>query len=321
MGNPQDFSFPSSDGVHTIHAMLWSADGTARAVVQLVHGISEYVGRYDAFARYLNAHGFTVVGHDHLGHGKSVASEDEYGQFPAVDGWQTVNRDVHTLRAWARERYPGLPCCLIGHSMGSFQARTYLINYPGDVDGCILSGTGQEAPALVGFGKLLSGLLCKTAGPGHVSKTITALSLGAYNKQFSPARTQSDWISRDTGTVDAYVADPLCRFVPTVGMFHAMMEGLQFISDRGNLAKMDKDTPVLLLSGDNDPVGNNGKGVEKVYGFFKDAGCRDVSMKLYAGARHEILNETNRDEVYRDMLAWMEERLGARRAEACSARI
>lgn len=309
MGKQRDFTFPSADGVHAVHAVVWPADGEARAVVQIVHGISEYVERYAPFAAYLNAHGYTVVGHDHLGHGRTAAGAGEYGRFPDKDGWRTVNRDVRALRVWAGEEWPGLPYFLLGHSMGSFQARTYLIDYPGTVDGCILSGTGQETPGLVAFGKGISGLLCRLQGPGHVSKLITALSLGAYNGQFKPNRTSADWISRDTAVVDAYVADPLCRFVPTAGMFHAMMEGLQYIGDPKNLARMDKTTPVALFSGDDDPVGGQGKGVEKVYRLFQAAGCTDVSMKLYPGARHEILNEVNRQEVYADMLAWLEARL------------
>ncbi|MEA4955639.1 MAG: alpha/beta fold hydrolase, partial [Pseudoflavonifractor sp.] len=260
MGKQQDFAFLSADGVHTVHAVLWPADGEARAVVQIVHGISEYVERYAPFAAFLNAHGYAVAGHDHLGHGRT-AEEKEYGRFPERDGWHTVNRDVRRMRELVGERHPGVPYFLLGHSMGSFQARTYLIDYPGTVDGCILSGTGQEPMALVAFGRRLSGALCRIQGPTHVSRLITALSLGAYNGRFKPNRTSADWISRDTGVVDAYVSDKMCRFVPTVGMFHAMMEGITYIGDLQNARKMDWSTPVALFSGDADPVGGEGKGV------------------------------------------------------------
>ncbi|MGE9970731.1 lysophospholipase [Candidatus Pseudoscillospira sp. SGI.172] len=306
MGKQQDFTFPSADGVHTVHAVLWPADGETGAVVQIVHGISEYAERYASFAAFLNARGYAVVGHDHLGHGRT-AGEGEYGYFPERDGWHTVNRDVRRMRELTGERYPGMPYFLLGHSMGSFQARTYLIDYPGTVDGCILSGTGQEPAVLVAFGRLLSGVLCRIQGPGHVSRLITALSLGAYNGRFKPNRTSADWISRDTEVVDAYVADKLCRFVPTVGMFHAMMEGIAYIGAPKNAAKMDRSTPVALFSGDADPVGGEGKGVQKVFQLFQAAGCEDVRCKLYPGARHEILNETNRLEVWQDMLDWLEE--------------
>ena len=221
-------------------------------------------------------------------------------------GWTYLVHDAHTLRELTGERFSGLPHFLMGHSMGSFVVRTYLIDYPGTVDGCILSGTGQEPPFLVAFGRGLSGLLLRIKGGNHVSGLVTALSLGAYNRQFRPTRTSADWISRDQAVVDAYVRDPMCRFVPTVGMFHDMMEGLQFISDPRNLRRMDPYTPVYLFSGDADPVGSRGKGVRKVAGFFRESGCRDVTVKLYPGGRHEMLNEINRDTVYQDVLDWLE---------------
>ena len=311
MGKQQDFTFPSADGRHEIHAVLWPADTEPRGVVQIVHGISEYIGRYALFAAFLNARGYAVAGHDHLGHGLTARGREEYGCFPAEEGWNTVNRDVRKLRQLMGERFPGLPYFLLGHSMGSFQARTYLIRYPGTVDGCILSGTGQEAAPLVALGKAVSGALKTLRGPDHVSALVTWLSLGAYNNRFKPTRTNADWISRDPGVVDAYVTDPLCRFVPTVGMFHAMMEGLQYIGDPRNAAKMDRNTPVALFSGADDPVGGQGTGVKKVFELFRRTGCADVTMKLYPGARHEILNEINRQEVYQDFLCWLDGHLPA----------
>ena len=307
MGNLREFTFPSSDGDHTIHGVIWPADGEAVGVVQIVHGISEYIERYADFAAFLNTHGYHVVGHDHLGHGHTARGKNEYGCFPEKDGWQTVNRDVRAVRERAGKWFPDLPYFLLGHSMGSFQARTYLINWPGTLNGCILSGTGQEKAALVASGKTISGLLCKLKGSDYVSSLVTALSLGDYNGKFKPNRTSADWISRDQAVVDRYVADPLCRFVPTVGMFYAMMEGLQFIGNPKNLKRMDQNTPVALFSGDADPVGGMGKGVERVYQLFRDAGCKQITKTLYSAARHEILNEINRRQVYADMLEWMEQ--------------
>ena len=303
----EEFSYPSSDGRHQIHALRWLPEESGpRAVVQLVHGISEHMGRYDGFAAYLADHGFAVVGHDHLGHGKTARGRREYGFLGEQNGWAYLVHDTRTLRELTGERFSGLPHFLMGHSMGSFVVRTYLIDYPGTVDGCILSGTGQEPPFLVAFGRGLSGLLLRIKGGNHVSGLVTALSLGAYNRQFRPTRTSADWISRDQAVVDAYVRDPMCRFVPTVGMFHDMMEGLQFISDPRNLRRMDPYTPVYLFSGDADPGGSRGKGVRKVAGFFRESGCRDVTVKLYPGGRHEMLNEINRDTVYQDVLDWLE---------------
>ncbi|HJC00910.1 MAG TPA: alpha/beta hydrolase [Candidatus Flavonifractor merdavium] len=306
MVTTQEFTFPSSDGVHSVSAIWWRPEGNPRGVVQLVHGISEHMGRYDPFARFLAEHGFAVVGHDHLGHGKTAKDASEYGWFGDQNGWKAVVKDVRALRQLAGEAYPGLPYFLMGHSMGSFVARGYLIFWPGTVDGAILSGTGQEPPLTVAAGRALSGLLTRISGPRAHSKLLDSLSVGAYNKQFKPNRTGADWISRDQAVVDAYCADPLCRFLPTVSMFHDMMVGLQLLAKRENLQKMDPDTPVYFFAGDKDPVGACGKGVRKVAGWFKEAGGKDVTVKLYPEGRHEMLNELNRDQVFQDVLAWLE---------------
>lgn len=309
MGKMREFMFPSSDGVHDIHAVVWPADGEEKAILQIVHGISEYIERYADFAAFLNQFGYTVIGHDHLGHGKTARGSEEYGCFPERDGWHTVNRDVRSLRVWAEKEWPDLPYFMLGHSMGSFQARTYLIDYPGTVDGAIISGTGQEGKLTVEAGRFLSRLMWKLKGPRSHSKLVNTLSVEAYNKKFKPNRTSVDWISRDTAVVDAYAADSLCQFLPTVGMSYAIAEGLRYIGDPKNLARMERKTPVAFFSGAADPVGGMGEGVKKVYTLFQKAGCTKLSLKLYPGARHEILNETNRQEVYEDMLAWLEKQV------------
>lgn len=307
MTNLREFTYPSSDGVHQVHAAEWLPEsGSPKAVLQLVHGISEYILRYAPFAEYMASHGFAVVGSDHLGHGGTASGPEEYGFLAERDGWNHLADDVRRLRELTGERYPGLPYFLLGHSMGSFVARTYLIKWPGTLTGCILSGTGQEPPALVALGKTLAGFFCRIHGPNSRSDLITNLSTGAYNKKFAPTRTGADWISRDTAVVDAYVADPLCSFVPTVGMFRDMMGGLQFIADKENLARMDKNTPIWFMSGEKDPVGGMGEGVRKVLGFFQAAGVKDVTMTLYPDGRHEMLNELNRAQVYEDARAWLE---------------
>ena len=301
-----EFTFPSKDGIHKCHASLWTPEGEPRAVVQIVHGVADYMGRYDHFARYLADHGFVVCGEDHLGHGRTV-DDGKYGYFGKKDGWTLVTADVRQLRQLMGEKYPGVPYFLMGHSMGSFLSRTYLCAYPGTVDGCILSGTGQEKAAVVAAGKAVSSVVCALRGPDAVSP----LSLGSYNKQFAPNRTTADWICRDEAVVDAYLKDPFCTFEPTAGLVRDMMGGLQYISSEKALSQMDPSTPVYLFSGDRDPVGGNGEGVKKVYGFFKDHGTADLTMKLYPGGRHEMLNEINRGEVYADVLAWLEKHLPA----------
>lgn len=295
----REFKFPSSDGAHQCHACLWLPEGEPRAVVQLVHGICEYIQRYRPFAEFLVNRGFVVTGNDHLGHGKTVNSSDEFGYFT---NWFDLVRDTHILRLAIGDCFPNLPYFLLGHSMGSFVARTYLIDYPGTLNGCILSGTGQEAAATVALGKWLTGL-----GDPHVgNKLFYDLSIGAYNDKFKPNRTSADWISRDRDAVDAYLNDPLCSFQTTAGMNHAMMCGLQYIANRSNLARMDPDTPIYFMSGDQDPVGDMGAGVRKVARMFLDTTVKDLTVRLYPGGRHEMLNEINRADVFEDVLGWIE---------------
>lgn len=286
MAQLREFTYPSSDGVHTIHAQEWVPQVPLRGVVQIVHGVAEHIGRYEGAAAFLAEHGYLVCGEDHLGHGKTAGPSEE-GFFGEKDGWSMVIRDVAALRKLQGEKYPDQPYFLLGHSMGSFLTRTYLINYPGTLTGVILSGTGQESAPLV-----------------------DKLSLGAYNRKFAPNRTGADWISRDEAQVDAYLADPYCQYQSTVSMFEAMMGGLQYIAKRENLARMDPSTPVYFFSGDQDPVGGMGKGVKKVVEMFRQAGCRDVTLRLYPGGRHEMFHELNAPEVLDDLLSWLEEHRG-----------
>ena len=230
MCETENFSFLSADGIHQIQCRLWMPACPPRGVVQLVHGVAEHMGRYEDTARFLTGHGFAVCGEDHLGHGRT-ASDGKFGYFGPKNGWSLLVRDIAQLRQRMGRRFPGIPYFILGHSMGSFLTRTYLIQYPGTVHGAILSGTGQEAPALVSMGQALSALLCRLKGPDYVSDLVYSLSLGNYNRPFRPNRTDSDWLSRDEASVDAFLADPLCGFHPTVGMFRDMLEN-QEVEDK-----------------------------------------------------------------------------------------
>ena len=308
MAQLREFTYPSSDGVHAIHAQEWVPQVPLRGVVQIVHGVAEHMGRYEGAAAFLAEHGYLVCGEDHLGHGKT-AQQGEEGFFGEKDGWSLVTRDVAALRKLQGEKYPDQPYFLLGHSMGSFLTRTYLINYPGTLTGVILSGTGQESAPLVPLGKWLAGLERRRLGHRGISPLVDKLSLGAYNRKFAPNRTGADWISRDTAVVDAYCADPYCGFVFTVAAFQDLFSGLCYIQNKRNLAKILPGLPVFLFSGSEDPVGGNGRGVQKVAHALLDAGVRNVTVKLYAGARHEVLNELNRGQVYSDVLTWIENHL------------
>ena len=240
---------------------------------------------------------------------RSFESEEDKGFFTEKDGWDHVVRDMHKLHELLTEEYPELPCFLFGHSMGSFLARTYIIRYPDELTGAIICGTGQQSPALVGAGKAMAGMICGLRGVKHKSDMLNKTAFGKYNEGFETVRTPCDWLSRDKANVDKYIADPLCGFVPTAGLFRDMMGGISFIGKPENIEKMRKDLPVFFIAGDKDPVGENGKGVQKAYDLFKGAGMKDVTLKLYPDCRHELLNELNKDEVMADILGWLNEKM------------
>ena len=307
-----EFTFPSADGRTAIHAVEWLPEGEVRAVLQISHGVAEDILRYEPFAAYLTAHGFAVVGHDHLGHGQSAAEGAPRLYFGPKGSWNWVVDDLYARRQLAGKRFPGVPYFLLGHSMGSFLARTYLIRYPGTVDGAILMGTGQMAPAVIAGGKAAAAGEALRLGAERSSPVVQKLAFDAYNKRFAPNRTGFDWLSVSTDNVDGYIADPLCGGEPTIGLFREMLEGLRFIERPENLRKMNLNTPILFISGEMDPVGDCGKGVKRAYESFRKAGVRSVSMKLYPALRHEILNEDCRETVYADLLRWLESRLPVR---------
>ena len=287
MSKITDFTFPSSSGLCQIHARQWLPDeGDYVGVVQLVHGVAEHIERYDAFARFLNSHGYIVVGNDHLGHGTSVAQEEYRGYFADQDGWTHVSNDTRTLQIMTARQFPGLPYFLFGHSMGSFLTRTYLIRFPCTVNGAVICGTGQMKPAVIRAGRAAAQVEKRRLGAKGRSKLLAQLSFGSYNNQFKPVRTAYDWLSINTENVDAYIADPLCGFDTTVGLFLDLMDGLSLIQKPENLAHMKKDMPVFFIAGGLDPVGENGEGVRRAYLSFKEAGMTDLDIRIYPGLRH-----------------------------------
>ncbi len=307
MENRKEFYFPSSDGLTPIHAVEWQVENPI-GVLQISHGVSEYALRYEPFAQYMNSKGFAVVANDHIGHGLSLADGAAPLYFGRHDGWQHVVDDVYTLRDMTGKKYPELPYFLLGHSMGSFIARTYLIRYPGTLSGAIIMGTGQQSPALILGGRAFAKIEGRRIGFDRFSPAVDQLAFGAYNKKFAPNRTPFDWLSVNEENVDAYIADPLCGDA-SVGLFFDMLGGIGFVGKQSNVNTMNVNTPILFTAGDQDPVGDMGNGVKKAYASFQKAGVRDVSLKLYPGLRHEILNESRREEVYEDLWKWIEQRM------------
>lgn len=312
MTNLSEFTFLSSDGKTQLHGMLWEPEGMAvRAVLQICHGVAEHIARYDGFARALNEQGIVVAGHDHLGHGKSLPEDGTPVYFGEGNTWNTVVDDIYVLHQRLKQRYPDVPLCIMGHSMGSFLTRTYLIRYPGTVKAAVIMGTGWQPQAAITGGLALANAIAAVSGENATSELVTELAFGSYNKLFAPNRTKVDWLSADESNVDDYIADPLCGADATVGLFLQMLRGLRFNQTPGNIDRMDKNAPILLIAGQDDPVGNMGAGVRRTHDAFKRAGVRDVTLKLYPGLRHEILNEAAmRDTVYGDIGAWMARVLG-----------
>lgn len=303
----EDFTFTSSSGNLYIHVRGCIPDGEIKASVQIAHGIAEYAARYDEFASFLAENGIAVYANDHIGHGESVSDEWPLSYFGEKDGWKFTVGDMKKLHGIVCERHSGVPHYLFGHSMGSFLARTYAIDYPDDFDGLILSGTGQQPKALVVGGKTMAKMEIKRHGSKYQSPLLNILAFGSYNKGFENTRSCFDWLSRDNDCVDKYIEDPLCGFLPSAGLFYEMMCGIDYIGRMENIKKMNKEVPVYFMSGDADPVGENGKGVKRAYKCFVLSGIKDVSIRLYKEGRHEMLNEINKQEVYADILKVIEE--------------
>ena len=305
----RDFYFPSTNGKNKILARICTPDKPPKAVVQIAHGIAEHISRYDPFMFFLAENGYVAVGNDHLGHGLSAENEDGLGIFDTQNGWTYAVDDMKALRDQVRQEFHDIPYIFFGHSMGSFLTRTYLIRYPDQYDAAILSGTGQQSPALINAGFFAANLLTLLRGPGADGKLLNDMAFGSCCKKIDNPRTPFDWLSTNEENVDRYIADPLCGFVAKCSMYRDMMGGLKFLTKQSNIDKMNKDAPIYFMSGAEDPVGDYGAGVEKAYRAFCDAGLHDVTMKLYPGGRHEMLNETNREEVMQDILAWLDQRV------------
>lgn len=289
---------------------LWEPAGAPRGLVVISHGMAEHIGRYRRLGEALSGAGFAVAGYNHLGHGDEAALK---GYFADRDGWGRAAEDIHSALAWMKARFPGVPAALLGHSMGSFLAREYALRHPDFLDALVLSGTGWQPPALCGFGLMAAEAVCTLGGARKPSKLLDKLAFSANNKAFRPARTAFDWLSRDEAEVDKYAADPLCGFVFTGGGFRDMFRGLAALTRLERLAVLPRELPVLLISGERDPVGAQGRGVRMVAGQYRKAGLSRVEVKLYAGARHELFNETIREAVYGDLAQWLASALPERK--------
>jgi alpha-beta hydrolase superfamily lysophospholipase len=287
----------------------WQPVTSERAVLLIAHGMAEHADRYAPLAQFLGVRGFHVHAIDHRGHGRSATNADDLGHFSDSDGWLKVIGDLQTAVTHVRNLHPGLPVVLLGHSMGSFISQAWAIEHGKGVDALVLSGSNHGSILLYRIAGLVARLEKFRQGARGKSALLEFLSFGAFNNAFKPARTDYDWLSRDEAQVDLYVKDPLCGFRVSNQLWIDLLGGLVEITKVKNLARIPHELPVYLLAGDQDPVGQAGKGVEKLAVKLREAGIRDVSVMLYREGRHEMFNETNRAEVFGDLAQWLKTHL------------
>lgn len=298
----------STDSKNNLNVIIWETEKEPIGVLQIVHGMAEYIDRYDNFAKYMTEQGFNVIGHDHLGHGHSVSDERDYGFFAEENGDKIIIEDIHSVTQYAREKWEELPNFILGHSMGSFCLRQYLTKYSNDVFGAIIMGTGWIPSAAALLGKTIATNTCKSKGSHTVNPLLIKLTLEPYNKPFAPARTNCDWLSRDEKQVDLYVNDKLCGFDFTAGAYKDFFTILEKIAKNRQLIGMRKSLPILITSGSVDPVGGK-KACEKLNAQYKRCGIDDVTLKLWENDRHEILNELDKSDVYDYIYTWLKSKI------------
>lgn len=306
----QTYTFEGRDG-YKVHGYAWlpKREGPWKGIVQVAHGMAEHALRYGRFAKALNAVGLGVYAHDHRGHGKTAQIPEDLGFFAEQDGWSLVVHDMYVLNQKIHSEHPDTPVFLLGHSMGSFLSQSYIAKHASTLSGVILSASVDHAGLLRSIGAIVARIEARRIGKRGASSLLNSMSFGDYNKAFKPNRTEFDWLSRDPDEVDAYVADPLCGFIVSSQLWIDLLDALGVIAQKTTRAQVPNALPILLLTGSKDPVTRNGKaviGLEKAY---RTAGVQDVTRKEYPEGRHEMLNETNRDEVTHDIIEWIKQRL------------
>ncbi|MBR5637464.1 MAG: alpha/beta fold hydrolase [Pseudobutyrivibrio sp.] len=307
----EEYTFNSADGHSVIHCRKWIPDGEPVAVLQLVHGMLEYIERYDEFATFLAEKGYVVVGHDHIGHGHSVASDEELGVMTGKHPSDDMVEDIYTHYSMTRKAYPSLKYFILGHSMGSYMLRKFLsvkAAYIEAMSGAIIMGTGQEPAATCTAGLAVISILSFFRGKNYRSKLVQNMSYSKPYKQYDCYGNDygNSWLTKDVRAVEKYYNDPYCTFMFTVNAYKGLAEAVKYDGTAECVSKMRTSMPLLVVSGDSDPVGNLGEGTTQVAEAFKRAGIKDVALKLYKGDRHEILHEMDKEQVFEDLYQWLE---------------
>lgn len=287
-----------------LHVLKWTPDSDqVRGVVHIVHGLAEHSGRYHHVANFLNQNGFVVYAHDHRGHGKT--GEDHLGHIDADNGFDLMVSGIADIQTEIQNNFTNLPVFIIGHSMGSFLLQRYLQITEKEPNGVIYSGSNGKPPPILGIGILIAKIISKIYGADAKSSLLHKMTFGAYNSHFKPAKTELDWLSRDPEMVQFYIDDPLCNAVPSASFFGSIFKGLKSVHSHEPFSDHSKDLPILIISGDNDPVSDMGKGIKSLEKLIRKSGITNLTVKLYEGGRHEMFNEINRDEVLNDLLNWL----------------
>lgn len=295
----ETFSFLSANEHNHIYVKLWKPEKKpVKGILQISHGMIEHIERYDEFACFLADRGFVVVGNDHMGHGKSVNESNEWGYFANQEGSAKVVEDLHTLTLKMKEMYPDTSYFVLGHSMGSFMIRRYLMTYGEEVDGAIIMGTGRQSFFSLMLGKLVLKIMKAIYGEEHRSIFLDKLMFGSYNKRFSTNKGGKEWLTSDEKHVQQYINDPACSFLFTINGIETLLSTLTFIQKPQNMKCLPKHIPMLIISGTEDPVGSYGKGVCRIFKTYQQHGIKNIDLKLCEGLRHELLNEVSRKEVY-----------------------
>lgn len=308
----EDFHFLSKDAKTKIHGVRWLPDdGVVHGVIQLVHGMQEHIGRYEEFAEFLAGKGFLVVGHDHLGHGQSVRDEAHRGYFCKSKPSDTLVSDIHQVTAITKRVYPDLPFMIFGHSMGSYLVRRYLTIYSDDVDAAILCGTGSVPDAVCRAGMILCGFIAMFRGWHYRSRLVKKGTFGKSYAKFclDGSEPEKSWLCKDTERVKKFYSDPLCGVDFTLNGYYGLFSTVSYDNQETYIRQIRNDLPIFLISGSEDPVGDAGIGVKRVYQQYKKAGLKDVTLKLYEGDRHELINEPDRETVFADVWEWITSRL------------
>ena len=310
-----NFTFQAADAV-TIFVRRWLPDSSPKAAVQIAHGIAEHGGRYGRLATALTRAGYAVYANDHRGHGRTARGPEELGFFAERDGWRKCLHDLWALNGHITSEHPGLPIVLLGHSMGSFMAQQFISEHGGVLAGAVLSGSSGKPLPRIALIRAIARIERMRLGPHGKSALVQALSLGAFNKPFQPARTSCDWLSRDPVEVDKYISDPLCAFQPSVQLSLDVLQALGEIARPMRQARIPKQLPIYIIAGTCDPVGFNTRTLEQLLAAYRRAGLQQVTHRFYPGARHELFNEINRAEVTSHLIDWLDrvtafQRLGA----------